>query len=162
MIRRTMFGVGALVSTCLLMAAGPAGAAVKVQCPGDRDGDAIIDQSDPDWPDAKCMHLSASDGFVRMADGKSQYIFGFNDVTGVGEGQVLSTGRLAARFSAPTIMLDEGDDFFLTITNVPFAARPDLFDAHTVHWHGYPNASILFDGEPEGSFGVNPGSSFTY
>jgi FtsP/CotA-like multicopper oxidase with cupredoxin domain len=42
------------------------------------------------------------------------------------------------------------------------AMRPDLFDPHTVHFHGYPQAAPLFDGMPEGSFGVNMGSSITY
>ena len=40
--------------------------------------------------------------------------------------------------------------------------RPDLFDPHTVHFHGYPQAAPVFDGMPEGSFGVNMGSSVTY
>jgi FtsP/CotA-like multicopper oxidase with cupredoxin domain len=42
------------------------------------------------------------------------------------------------------------------------AMRPDLFDPHTVHFHGYPQAAPVFDGMPEGSFGVNMGSSITY
>lgn len=142
--------------------AAPAGAAVKVQCPGDGNGDAVIDAIDPDHPNAKCMHLSAGDGMVRMADGRAQYIFGFADVTGTPATQVMQAGRLAANFSAPTIMLDEGDEFFLTVSNVSMVNRPDLFDAHTVHWHGYPNASAIFDGVPEASLGVNIGSSFTY
>jgi hypothetical protein len=34
---------------------------VLVQCPGDKNGDAIIGpgEGDPDHPNAKCMHLSA-------------------------------------------------------------------------------------------------------
>jgi FtsP/CotA-like multicopper oxidase with cupredoxin domain len=40
--------------------------------------------------------------------------------------------------------------------------RPDLFDPHTVHFHGFPNQAPVFDGMPEGSFGVNMGSSVTY
>jgi FtsP/CotA-like multicopper oxidase with cupredoxin domain len=27
--------------------------------------------------------------------------------------------------------------------------RPDLFDAHSVHWHGFVNAGSVFDGVPE-------------
>jgi FtsP/CotA-like multicopper oxidase with cupredoxin domain len=41
-------------------------------------------------------------------------------------------------------------------------SRPDLFDPHTVHFHGFPQQPPVFDGMPEGSFGVNMGSSFTY
>lgn len=159
---RSIIAAGMLASASLLMWSQSATATVNVQCPGDRDGDAVIDRVDSAHPNAKCMHITAGDGFIRSADGKDQYIFGFNNVTGISEDDVMSAGRLAANFSAPSIILDEGDEFFLTISNVPFAARPDLFDAHTVHWHGYPNAAVVFDGEPEGSFGVNPGSSFTY
>jgi len=40
--------------------------------------------------------------------------------------------------------------------------RPDLFDPHSVHFHGFPNQAPVFDGMPDGSFGVNMGSSLTY
>jgi FtsP/CotA-like multicopper oxidase with cupredoxin domain len=40
--------------------------------------------------------------------------------------------------------------------------RPDLFEQHTVHFHGYPNASSLFDGVPDASVAINIGGSFTY
>ncbi|MDD2700779.1 MAG: multicopper oxidase domain-containing protein, partial [Sideroxydans sp.] len=48
------------------------------------------------------------------------------------------------------------------LTNVGMSMRPDLFDPHTVHFHGFPNAAPVFDGMPDGSFGVNMGSSLTY
>ena len=69
---------------------------------------------------------------------------------------------LAANFAAPTIELKEGDEFYLTLTNVSMAMRPDLFDPHTVHFHGFPQQPPVFDGMPEGSFGVNMGSTVTY
>jgi hypothetical protein len=31
----------------------------------------------------QCMHLTGGDGFATMGDGRSQYIFGFADVTGI-------------------------------------------------------------------------------
>jgi FtsP/CotA-like multicopper oxidase with cupredoxin domain len=40
--------------------------------------------------------------------------------------------------------------------------RPDLFEQHTVHFHGYPNASAFYDGVPEPSVAINIGGSFTY
>jgi FtsP/CotA-like multicopper oxidase with cupredoxin domain len=40
--------------------------------------------------------------------------------------------------------------------------RPDLFEQHTIHFHGYPNASSLFDGVPDASVAINIGGSFTY
>jgi FtsP/CotA-like multicopper oxidase with cupredoxin domain len=136
-----------------------ASAAVYVQCPGDTNGDAI-----PDSPSSGivCKHLAAGDGFSSMADGKSLYGFGFSDLTGVAPAQAVNTGLLAANFSAPTIELKEGDKFYLTLTNVGMVVRPDLFDPHTVHFHGFPNQAPVFDGMPEGSFGVNMGSSVTY
>ena len=138
----------------------PAGAAVFVQCPGDTNGDAIPDT--PGDPNVVCKHLAAGDGFVTMADGRVLYTFGFSDVTGVAPAQAVNTGILAANFPAPTIELKEGNRFYLTLTNVGMAMRPDLFDPHTVHFHGFPNAAPVFDGMPEGSFGVNMGSSLTY
>jgi FtsP/CotA-like multicopper oxidase with cupredoxin domain len=107
------------------------------------------------------MHLTAGDGFIRMADGRVLYTFGFNDVTGTPPGQI-GMDPTAANFAAPTIELSETQDFYLTLTNVGMTMRPDLFDPHTVHFHGKANAAPVFDGMPEGSFGVNMGSSFTY
>jgi FtsP/CotA-like multicopper oxidase with cupredoxin domain len=136
-----------------------AGAAVYVQCPGDTNGDAVPETV---TPGVVCKHLAAGDGFSSMADGKVLYGFGFSDITGVAPAQAINTGLLAANFAAPTIELKEGDRFYLTLTNVGMVVRPDLFDPHTVHFHGFPNQAPVFDGMPEGSFGVNMGSSVTY
>ena len=40
--------------------------------------------------------------------------------------------------------------------------RPDLFDPHTIHFHGFPNAASVFDGEPMASIGVTQNNSLTY
>jgi FtsP/CotA-like multicopper oxidase with cupredoxin domain len=58
--------------------------------------------------------------------------------------------------------LDEDDEFFLTLSNVGMIMRPDLFEQHTVHFHGYPNASSFYDGVPDASVAINIGGSFTY
>jgi FtsP/CotA-like multicopper oxidase with cupredoxin domain len=58
--------------------------------------------------------------------------------------------------------IDEDDEFFLTLTNVGMIMRPDLFEQHTVHFHGYPNASGFYDGVPDASVAINIGGSFTY
>ena len=42
------------------------------------------------------------------------------------------------------------------------AVRPDLFDAHSVHWHGFPQAASVFDGVPDASISINMGASLTY
>ncbi len=47
-------------------------------------------------------------------------------------------------------------------TNVGMIMRPDLFEQHTVHFHGYPNASSFYDGVPDASVAINIGGSFTY
>ncbi|MBI5445818.1 MAG: multicopper oxidase domain-containing protein [Deltaproteobacteria bacterium] len=152
----------------------PSGAAVLIQCPGDADLDAIPDgAADPRNPkiggttysfpgDARCIHLSSGDGFATMADGRPQYMFGFGDLTGIGQSQALDGGMLAAEWPAPTIAQDEGDEFYLTLTNVGMMMRPDLFDPHTVHYHGFPQASSIFDGMPDGSIAINMGGSLTY
>ena len=75
------------LSLLLALAAGAVNAEVFVQCPGDLNGDGVIDTPDPLHPNAVCMHLTAGDGFVTMADGKLQYIFGFSDVTGTAPDQ---------------------------------------------------------------------------
>ena len=147
-----------------LMAIGiyPAFADVFVQCPGDIDSDAIPDGVDPAHPDAVCIHLAAGDGFVNMADGKLQYVFGFSNVTGIAPDDVIDEATIGATAPAPPIALAEGDELYLTLTNVGMLMRPDLFDPHSVHWHGYPNAATVFDGVPGASLSVNMMSSFAY
>ena len=109
---------------------------IFVQCPGDTNGDSIPDG--PVDPNVRCIHLTGGDGFVTMADGKPLYIFGFSDVTGVPPASVMDVGALSANFPAPTIRLKEGQNFYLNLTNVTMVMRPDLFDEHSVHFHGFP------------------------
>jgi FtsP/CotA-like multicopper oxidase with cupredoxin domain len=157
------FPQGYLMPILLLAAWHPrAEAGYHVQCPGDLDGDAVIDVPDPNHPNAVCRHFTGGDGFVTMADGRVLYIFGFADVTGLPSSQVGIEGTLAANFPAPTLELNEGDELFLTLSNVGMVMRPDLFDPHSVHWHGFPNATPIFDGVPEASISTLPGSSLTY
>ncbi len=139
--------------------ASGASAGAFVQCPGDLDGDAVPDTPNPL---VKCMHLSAGDGYIRMADGKVLYNFGFSDLTGRPLADAIGAGIHAANFPAPTIELREGQKFYLTLTNVGMASRPDLFDPHSVHFHGFPNQAPVFDGLPETSIAINMGSSLTY
>jgi len=138
-------------------------AAVNVQCPGDTNGDAQWTVGVETQPaNTQCLHLAAGDGFATMANGYLQYTFGFADVTGVLPANVMTAGMLAANFAAPTIEMKEGSNVYLTLTNVGMVMRPDLFDPHTVHFHGFPNAAPIFDGEPMASLSINMGSSLTY
>jgi FtsP/CotA-like multicopper oxidase with cupredoxin domain len=127
----------------------------------------------------KCKHLSGGDGMVTMADGEPLYIFSFSDIpmpgaalpeggtaptaaSGEYPGFVMNRGMMAANAPAPTIVVDEDDEVFLSLTNVGMAMRPDLFDPHTVHWHGFPQAASVFDGVPDASISVNMGATLTY
>jgi FtsP/CotA-like multicopper oxidase with cupredoxin domain len=118
-----------------------------------------------------CKSLTAGDGHVYMADRDrtganpdkgDTYVFGFSDVTQVANDAVMTAGMLAANTSAPTINLKEGQEFYLSLTNVGMIQRPDLFDPHTVHYHGFPNAASIFDGEPMASIAIAMGSTLTY
>ncbi|WP_427915568.1 multicopper oxidase domain-containing protein [Ramlibacter sp. MMS24-I3-19] len=74
----------------------------------------------------------------------------------------MNLGVLSAQQPAPLMAIDEDDEFFLTLSNVGMIMRPDLFEQHTVHFHGYPNASSFFDGVPDASVAINIHGSFTY
>jgi FtsP/CotA-like multicopper oxidase with cupredoxin domain len=76
--------------------------------------------------------------------------------------QIEDVGVMNGNIPAPLMAIDEDDEFFLTLTNVGMIMRPDLFEQHTVHFHGYPNASALYDGVPDASVAINIGGSFTY
>jgi FtsP/CotA-like multicopper oxidase with cupredoxin domain len=125
----------------------------------------------------KTLHLAGTDGWVAMpasapadppffpdslAPGDfNTYVFGFRNVTGMSATQVAAQ-RGKAQISAPMLSFDEEDDIYITLTNLGLQQRPDLFDGHTLHWHGFVNAIPLFDGVPELSLAVPIGRDFTY
>jgi FtsP/CotA-like multicopper oxidase with cupredoxin domain len=75
---------------------------------------------------------------------------------------IMDTAVMNANMPAPLVAIDEDDELFLTLTNVGMIMRPDLFEQHTIHFHGYPNASSYYDGVPDASVAINIGGSFTY
>jgi FtsP/CotA-like multicopper oxidase with cupredoxin domain len=75
---------------------------------------------------------------------------------------IMDVGVMNGNEPAPLFAIDEDDEFFLTLTNVGMIMRPDLFEQHTVHFHGYPNASAFYDGVPDPSVAINIGGSMTY
>ncbi len=94
------------------------------------------------------------------------YIFGFRNITNLDDTQ-RANQKNHAQHSAPLFWVDQFDpanpkDFNVELTNLGLALRPDLFDAHTLHWHGFRNVIPFFDGEPTGSVSVPTGSTFTY
>src|SRR5258706_14991668 len=68
---------------------------------------------------------------------------------------IMDVGVMNGNIPAPMMAIDEDDEFFLTLTNVGMIMRPDLFEQHTVHFHGYPNASAFYDGVPDASVAIN-------
>jgi hypothetical protein len=83
-------------------------------------------------------------------------------IAGTDPAAIMNTGTMNGNIPAPLMAFDEDDEFFLTLTNVGMIMRPDLFEQHTVHFHGYPNASSFYDGVPDASLAINIGASFTY
>ena len=75
---------------------------------------------------------------------------------------IMDVGVMNASQPAPLMAIDEDDELFITLTNVGMIMRPDLFEQHTIHFHGYGNASSFYDGVPDASFAVNIGGSFSY
>jgi hypothetical protein len=75
---------------------------------------------------------------------------------------IIDIGVMNGNIPAPLVAFDEDDEMFLTLTNVGMIQRPDLFEQHTIHFHGYPNASSFYDGVPDASIAINIGASFTY
>jgi FtsP/CotA-like multicopper oxidase with cupredoxin domain len=179
------YGASASLLAMLMLPVGSAHAVAFTQCPGDTNGDAAIDTVDPQHPNVTCMHLSSGDGYSNMGDGYLQYGFGFgvitdqnatvyNESTGQYEAPDMTgkkvtpledshdEGILNAQFTAPTIVLEQGQEFYLSLSNAGMLERPDLFDPHTVHFHGFPNASSVFDGVPDASISINMGATLTY
>jgi hypothetical protein len=75
---------------------------------------------------------------------------------------IMNTGVIDGNIPGPLLAFDEDDEVFFTLTNVGMIMRPDLFEQHTVHFHGYPNAASFYDGVPDASIAINIGGSFTY
>lgn len=125
----------------------------------------------------KAVHLVGTDGWVSMPSAApadppffpdalapnpfNTYAFGFRDATGL-DAQGVAALRGHAQISAPMMWFDELDEITITLTNLGLVQRPDLFDGHTLHWHGFVNAIPLFDGVPELSIAVPIGRDFDY
>lgn len=99
------------------------------------------------------------------------YIFGFRDVTGMSD-TARQNQRNKAQHNSPFFWVDQVTDdpldtnstqgLRVQLTNLGLALRPDLTDAHSIHWHGFRNVIPYFDGEPSGSISVPVGELFTY
>jgi FtsP/CotA-like multicopper oxidase with cupredoxin domain len=94
-------------------------------------------------------------------EGRTTYIFGFVNATGLADDEQFHL-KNKAQHAAPLFWAREGEEFRVQLTNVGLAQRPDLFDEHTLHWHGFKNVIPFFDGEPTGSVSIPQGQTFTY
>jgi len=124
---------------------------------------------DPTGAGGSSIHLSAFpyNGAVGLASDLDAIAAGTCTTTPCLDGhvdprQMLDVGVMNGNIPAPLMAIDEDDEFFLTLSNVGQIMRPDLFEQHTVHFHGYPNASAFYDGVPDASVAINIGGSFTY
>ena len=122
------------------------------------------------------LHFAATDGWITLPPDKTvppyhpdnmapepftTYIFGFRNVTGLNKNQTFSQ-KMKAQLTAPLFWLEQETDNILTVTNLGLAIRPDLIDAHTLHFHGFRNAIPIFDGEPHSSVGIPIARELTY
>ena len=127
------------------------------------------------------IYLAGTDGWIHLPPdppiapfhpdplaptGLTTYIFGFRNVTGMTTTQRLNQ-KYKAQHNAPLFWVNQYDgdpanEFRVQLTNLGLELRPDLFDAHTLHWHGFRNVIPFFDGEPTGSVSVPAGREFTY
>jgi FtsP/CotA-like multicopper oxidase with cupredoxin domain len=111
------------------------------------------------------LSLAATDGYFTMPGREDDpvYIFGFIPVDpSLSVSQLITTYKGHVKSSAPTLDFLQGDDVKITLTNLGLIQRPDLTDAHTIHWHGFDMPSPLNDGVPEVSVAVPIGKQLTY
>ena len=111
------------------------------------------------------LSLIATDGYLSVPgrEGNPLYIFGFVPVNpALSVSELISTYKGHAKHTAPTLDFLQEDDIKITLTNLGLVQRPDLTDAHTIHWHGFDLPSPLNDGVPEVSVAVPIGKQLTY
>jgi FtsP/CotA-like multicopper oxidase with cupredoxin domain len=159
---RKMYHIPLLMIFLLFGSVLSSEAAVNIQCPCDNNGDGDCVDDGETAGNVICMNLGGGDGFSIMADGRPQYMFSFADLTGIPEADVMEAGILAAAWPAPSIVVNQGEEFYLSLTNVGMLIRPDLFDPHTIHFHGFPQSSTVYDGLPESGLSINMGATLTY
>jgi FtsP/CotA-like multicopper oxidase with cupredoxin domain len=109
--------------------------------------------------------LAASDTKIRLPGRAAELLmFGFVEppASATTVAAITSATKGKVQVPSPILAIPQGAGLRLDLTNVGLLARPDLSDAHTVHWHGFRNAIALFDGVPEMSISVPPGRTFPY
>lgn len=128
------------------------------------------------------LHMVATDGWIYMPGENlpwhpdpwapapyTCYVFGLHSVPVNWTSAEWQTQKGKIHYPSSLFYMNEiprdapqDQGFRLQLTNLGFVMRPDLIDAHTIHWHGFRNQIPFFDGSPHDSFGVPTGRSFTY
>ena len=113
------------------------------------------------------------------AGGNGVYSFGFRapdpaDLGPGGDPFTFPVGSLVPLYKgrvqhpSPILAVDESTQappeapIYLKMSNLGFQMRPDLDDAHTIHWHGFRRQIPVMDGVPEASVSVPPVRDFPY
>jgi FtsP/CotA-like multicopper oxidase with cupredoxin domain len=171
--RRGFFRAGVMGTMSLL--AGGILASLKTGMDTALAAPARAPQARPQAPQAVpppvFIRLAATDGHIQFpgrgspsggGSGAPVYVFGFVNAPVGATPNELDVFKGVVQASAPIIGVDQEADVYLTMTNIGLVVRPDLDDSHTVHWHGFPNATAIFDGVPEVSIAVPVGRDFPY
>ena len=126
----------------------------------------------------KVQHVGYTDGYISMPEGIeaippffpdsnapapfNAYVFGIRDLTGMDDA-TMAAQKGHAQISAPILYCDEGKEFQIHLHNLGETQRPTgTPDNHTLHFHGFPNQIVYFDGVPDNSLAVPPGRELIY
>jgi plastocyanin len=99
----------------------------------------------------KKFHLYATDGYLTLPDKTQVYIWGYS----------LQNEKGTAVFPAPELVVNEGDQVEVTLTNIGPKKEGIKRLAHTIHFHGL-DTDQANDGVPHTSEDILVGDSFTY
>ena len=125
----------------------------------------------------KEMTIGFTDGYVSMPAGAepvapffpdpaapkpfTTYVMGIRNLTGLSDAAKFAQKGHGA-ITGPFLFCEQGQDFRVHLHNLGLSARSDLIDSHTLHWHGFPNQIVYFDGVPDNSLAVPIGRELTY
>ncbi|MFC5446821.1 stalk domain-containing protein [Paenibacillus aestuarii] len=101
--------------------------------------------------EVKSFHLYATDGYLALPDNTQVYLWGYS----------LRNEPGSAVFPAPTLVVNEGDQVEVTLTNIGPQKTGIIRPAHTIHFHGL-DTDQANDGVPHTSGDILVGESFTY
>lgn len=125
----------------------------------------------------KEMYVGFTDGYVSMPAAAepvppffpdpaapkpfTTWVMGIRDLSGLSEaGMAAQRGK--GQISGPFLFCYQNDDVRIHLRNLGLSQRPDLIDSHTIHWHGFPNQIVYFDGVPDNSLSVPIGRELVY